>query len=63
MAMTRHQLMNECDMLQGNVNIMMITYSMQELVDIYYYASSRLCSLYIENVRRIEDGKNSKAYL
>lgn len=59
MGMTRQQLMNECDMLQGNVNRMMVTDSKEELYEMYYWASARLGTLLRENRKRIEDGENN----
>lgn len=61
--MTRQQLMNEYDMLCGNLNRMMVTNSMKELSNLYYYASNRLHTLYSENMWRLVDGKDSTSDL
>lgn len=49
--------MNECDMLQGNINRMMVTDSKEELYEMYYWANARLGTILRENRKRLEDVK------
>ena len=65
--MTRQELMNECDMLQGNINRMMVTDNHEELLTQFAYAHDRLGKLFWANRKRInmlalesenEDGSN-----
>lgn len=63
MEMTRQQLMNECDMLQGNINRMMVTDDAEELLRMFAFAHKRLGDIFWENQIRIqtdklESGKN-----
>ena len=51
--MTPQELKNECDMLQGNINRMMVTESRAELYEMYYWASARLATLLRENRKKI----------
>lgn len=53
MGMTRQQLMNECDMLQGNINRMMVTDDHEELLTMFAYAHKRLGDIYWQNKKRI----------
>ena len=53
MSMTREKLMNECDMLQGNINRMMVTDNHEELLTMFAYAHKRLGEIYWENKKRI----------
>ena len=53
MEMTRQQLMNECDMLQGNINRMMVTNDHEELLTMFAYAHKRLGDIYWQNKKRI----------
>lgn len=53
--MTRQELMNECDSLQGNINRMMVTDDKEELYEMYCWAKARLETIYRENSKRIED--------
>lgn len=48
------RLMNECDMLEGNVNRMMVTSSEKELEKMYIVAIHRLNALYDGNLERIK---------
>lgn len=59
--------MNECDMLQGNINRMMVTDNHEELLTQFAYAHDRLGKLFWANRKRInmlalesenEDGSN-----
>ena len=56
--MTRQELMNECDMLHGNINRMMVTDSQEELLEMFAFAHDRLGKLFWENRKRI----NMKEY-
>ena len=53
MSMTQQELMNECDMLQGNINRMMVTDDHEELLTMFAYAHKRLGEIYWENKKRI----------
>lgn len=53
MEMTRQQLMNECDMLRGNINRMMVTDDHEELLTMFAYAHKRLGDIYWQNKKRI----------
>ena len=48
--MTHKELMNEADMLQGNINRMMVTDDKNELMDMYVFALRRLEKIYKERV-------------
>lgn len=57
----RNELMNECDMLQGNINRMMVTDDHEELLTMFAYAHKRLGNIFWKNKKRInmeniEDG-------
>lgn len=52
--MTRQELMNECDSLQGNINRMMVTDDKEELYEMYCWAKARLETIYRENSKRIK---------
>ena len=45
---THKELMNEADMLQGNINRMMVTNDKDELLKMYAFALERLEKIYIE---------------
>lgn len=51
--MTRQELMNECDMLKGNINRMMVTDDHEELLTQFAYAHDRLGKLFWANRKRI----------
>jgi hypothetical protein len=57
MEMTRQQLMNECDMLQGNINRMMVTDDPEELLRMFAFAHKRLGNIFWENQIRIQTNK------
>ena len=57
MRMTRQQLMNECDMLQGNINRMMVTDDEAELLRMFAFAHKRLGNIFWENQIRIQTDK------
>ena len=57
MRMTRQQLMNECDMLQGNINRMMVTDDAEELLRMFAFAHKRLGNIFWENQIRIQTDK------
>lgn len=46
--MTRQELMNEADMLQGNINRMMVTDDRMELANMYHFALERIARIYRE---------------
>lgn len=48
--MTRQELMNEADMLQGNINRMMVTDDRTELANMYYFALERIARIYRERI-------------
>lgn len=57
MGMKRQQLMNECDMLQGNINRMMVTDDAEELLRMFAFAHKRLSNIFWENQIRIQTEK------
>ena len=57
MGMTRQQLMNECNMLQGNINRMMVTNDAEELLRMFAFAHKRLGNIFWENQIRIQTDK------
>lgn len=48
------RLMNECDMLEGNINRMMVTASERELEKMYIVALNRLNKIFDGNKERIK---------
>ena len=40
--MTKQELINECDMLEGNIARMMVTNDVDELLSMYEWAKKRL---------------------
>lgn len=46
--------MNECDMLEGNINRMMVTASERELEKMYIVALNRLNKIFDGNKERIK---------
>ena len=46
--MTHKELLNEADMLQGNINRMMVTNDKDELLKMYTFALERLSKIYRE---------------
>ena len=46
--MTHKELLNEADMLQGNINRMMVTNDKNELINMYTFALERLGKIYVE---------------
>lgn len=48
--MTREELMNEADMLKGEINRMMVTDDNTELLTMYAFALERLSKIYRERV-------------
>ena len=53
----RHDLMIECDMLQGNINRMMVTNDAEELLRMFAFAHRRLGNIFWENQIRIQTDK------
>lgn len=52
--MTQQELMNECDMLQGNINRMMVTDDAEELLRMFAFAHKHLGNIFWENQIRIQ---------
>lgn len=52
--MTRQELMNQADMLQGNINRMMVTEDPKELTSMYQWAERRLWTIYRERVKELD---------
>lgn len=48
--MTHEELMDEADMLKGNINRMMVTDDKNELMNMYSFALRRLEKIYKERV-------------
>lgn len=48
------RLMNECDMLEGNINRIMVTSSERELEKMYIVALNRLNKIFEGNKERIK---------
>lgn len=46
--MTHKELLNEADMLQGNINRMIVTDDKDELLKMYAFALERLGKIYVE---------------
>ena len=59
--MDRQDLMNECDMLRGNIYRMMVTDSHFELMNMFTYAIMRVNEIYWENKQRINMQELQKA--
>ena len=51
--MTHQDLINECNMLQGNVNRMMVTKDIRELVRIHEFAEMRLQKIHKWRVKEL----------
>ena len=49
-GMTHEELMDEADMLKGNINRMMVTDDKNELINMYSFALRRLEKIYRERV-------------
>lgn len=58
--MTKHELMNEADMLQGNINRMMVTDDPKELLSMYMWAERRLQTIHKERVKELDNAKHRK---
>lgn len=50
--MSRDELRNEIDMLQGNINRMMVSDDIEEIGKMYYWANKRISTIYMENLDR-----------
>lgn len=48
--MTHKELMNEADMLRGNINRMMVTDDKNELINMYSFALRRLEKIFRERI-------------
>ena len=49
------RLMNECDMLNGNINRMMVTNDKKELRQMYEYAEMRLQKIHKARFAELDD--------
>jgi hypothetical protein len=52
--MTHKELMNECDMLKGNINRMMVTKDTKELKEMFVFAGMRLQKIYKARVAEFD---------
>lgn len=59
--MTRQELMNKADMLQGNINRMMVTKDFKELSSMYQWAERRLQTIYRERVKELDDAHTNES--
>ena len=57
--MTKQELINECDMLEGNIARMMVTNDVDELLSMYEWAKKRLDRILTAN-RNMIRGKRRK---
>ena len=57
--MTKHELMNQADMLQGNINRMMVTKDTKELLSMYMWAERRLKTIHKERLKELDKGKET----
>ena len=60
--MTHKELMNEADMLQGNINRMMVTDDKNELINMYSFALRRLEKIYRERVYVLWEVESERIY-
>ena len=60
--MTDHKLMEECDLLKGNINRIMVIDDIKEIREMYNWACKRLDSIYIERVNRLLDEAEDRMY-
>ena len=58
--MTKQELMNEADMLQGNINRMMVTDDLKELLSMFMWAERRLKTIHKERVKELDNAKHRK---
>jgi len=58
--MTDQELMNEYDMLIGNINRMMITREENELYTMYKFAGKRLLQIYLSRVKEIREDRKKE---
>lgn len=52
--MTHEELMNECDMLKGNINRMMVTKDLKELQKMYEIAEYRLQKIHCARIIELD---------
>lgn len=52
--MTNKEMLNECDMLQGNINRMMVTKDPKELLRMYEFAEMRLQKIHKARVKELD---------
>lgn len=60
--MTNHKLMEECDLLKGNINRIMVTDDIKEIREMYNWACKRLNTIYIERVNKLLDETEDRMY-
>lgn len=60
--MTDHKLMEECDLLKGNINRIMVTDDIKEIREMYNWACKRLNTIYIERVNKLLDETEDRMY-
>ena len=53
--MSYKELMNECDMLKGNINRMMVTKDPKELLRMYEFAEQRLQKIHKARVAELDE--------
>ncbi len=51
--MTRQEIINEADMLKGNINRMCVTDNIEELKRMYEVAKKRIDEIYLHNEKRL----------
>lgn len=55
--MTYKELMNECDMLEGNINRMIVTNDKKELRQMYEWAERRLQKIHKARFAELDDAE------
>ena len=55
--MSREDLLNESDMLKGNINRMMVTHDLNELLTMYSFTTSRVEKIFKERWKILLDEK------
>lgn len=56
-GMTHQELLNESDMLEGNINRMMVTDDIKELREMYDWACKRLAKIYTVRFEELDNGE------
>ena len=60
--MNNCKLMEECDLLKGNINRIMVTGDIKEIREMYNWACKRLNTIYIERVNKLLDEIEDSMY-